>query len=230
MVYEVIINVVVVLGFLKGAELLLRIQQKKAVQEFLEDMTLRLDDVDFKEISRRMATPEALFAVIVLAYIETTIAAVVMLFGQGSAWKPGGVLYEAFGDGGRYLQAGILVLSFITLGLCWKWPIPRLMRWVIGKGSSRFYVLLRLVGFVISGYIVFAIYQLGLFSLESALLGHGTEEILIRPPFRAPIFTTGLIMIWPMCVIFSVIVQAVGALLHARHFWVRWMFAPSSAV
>jgi len=30
---------------------------------------------------------------------------------------------------------------------------------------------------------------------------------------------------WPMFVIFWVIVQAVGALLQVRMFWVRWMFA-----
>jgi hypothetical protein len=211
MISEILINVGVALGFLKGAELLFRIHQKKAIQEFLEDMTLRLDDLDFKEISRRMVTPEAQFVFIVLAYVEFTLVAVVAFFGQGSSWKPGGVLHEEFGEGARYLQAGILVLSFITLGLCWKWPIPRLMRWVIGKGSSWFYVLLRLVGFVAAGYLVFAVYQLSLFGLESALLGHGLEEALIGPPLRAPIFTAGLVLMWPMFVIFWVIVQAVGA-------------------
>ena len=57
------------------------------------------------------------------------------------------------------------------------------------------------------------------------LLGHGSEEALIGPPLRAPIFTAGLILMWPMFVIFWVIVQAVGALLQVRMFWVRWMFA-----
>jgi len=52
------------------------------------------------------------------------------------------------------------------------------------------------------------------------LLGHGSEEALIGPPLRAPIFTAGLILMWPMFVIFWVIVQAVGALLQARMFWV----------
>ena len=59
---DALILVGVAITLLKGVDFVIRPHQRKAIQEFLEDMTLRIDTFNFRDISGKFGTPEAYFA------------------------------------------------------------------------------------------------------------------------------------------------------------------------
>jgi hypothetical protein len=221
-VLETGLNIAIMLGIaltlLKGADLLLRPHQRRAIQIFLEDVTLRLDQIDFKEIAHRMTTPEAQFCFIMLAYFEFAFMSLFVIVFQTPLWEPGGSLHEAFGKEGRYFQLGMTVLGFVTILVCSKWPIPIVMRCVIGTAKSRFVVIIRFLGFSAVFFVVLGVYQFIILDRIDAKLGHN--------PFGPPsiVRMVGLAIVLPPWMIFFVVFQAIGAMLQARMFYVRWTF------
>jgi hypothetical protein len=227
LITNLITNIAVALALLKAGDVVLRLHQKKAVQSFFEDMTLRIDDLDFKTISQRMSSQEAQFCFILLAYFEFTFIVLVGVFYYLlNSTTVTMLLIGSFGRYGVYIEAGIIILSYVTLAYCWKWPIPLLFSYIIGTGSKK-KAILRFLVFVILSYIVFWLYQFGLYTLVR-LYGNTAGEMIDLE--KNPIYIAGLIFIWPLFIIFWILLQAIGALLQAKLFWTRWTFALIRAV
>jgi hypothetical protein len=227
MIVSVFVNFALVLAFLKGGDLILRSHQKKAVQAFLEDMTLRVDDLNFKQISQRMTTPEAQYCFIVLAYALFAFGSVFELLRSSAAWQPGGAYANMYGPMGYYIEISTDILSFLFLGLCWRWPIPQLMSAIIGQKNNWFVILLR---FIVASFLLFFV----TFFVALALTGFGHWVFGIRPSMQDQ--SSNLLQLscsmlyWPALLVFSVIFQAISALLQARMFYVRWSFTALRAV
>ena len=213
----------VAITLLKGVDFVIRPHQRKAIQEFLEDMTLRIDTFNFRDISGKFGTPEALFCFTVLAYFEFILIVVLVLVIQTPQWEPGGQLDEAFGKEGRAFQLLAVGISFVTLFAVWRWPLPEIMRFVVGAGRSRVPIALRFVAFLLAGYVFLFLGLTGVEKVEAllGLVSHDSSLYDVRPTAA---YYIAILLLWPAFTIFWVVTQAVGALLQVGTFYVRWMF------
>jgi len=210
------------LAFLTGFELLFRPHQRDAVQNFFEDVTRRLGQPDFKQIGQRMTTNEAQFYFIVLAYAELTIIAFAAPFILAREWQPGGAFDLQYGPSGQYVLVGFEALSFLILGQCWKWPVPGLMKFVVGNNNRWHIVLLRFLLFALVGGVFGLLWFFVLDGIQG-MYGQGLDALIT--PYQALLFCFVLLMGLPLFLIFWVVFQAVGLMLQARTCYVRWFFA-----
>lgn len=227
MLLDIALTFTLALGFLKGADLLFRPHQRKAAQAFVDDLTLRMSDLDFRELAKRLGTPEAQFCFVVLAYMEFALFSLAAYVIQAPMWRPGGMLRGHHGQWGWLLQTCLILVSIATLVLCWRRVMPALIRLIVGGSGRWMLIFLRFVAFTIASGAA-AIGYLEAADAIGAALGPPWQT---SPEGREGLaLWIGLALIWPAFTVYWVVVQAIGAMLQVRLPHIRWLFRLVQAV
>lgn len=214
MITSILLIISVLSCLLPLIDFLLRPHQRKEIQTFLEDYTLRIDDIRPGDLALSINEPSIQALIIMLTYMEFALLCVLVL--------PFMWLITRLPDLRAVYDAEIvnvqivgILLSIITLSFAWRWPLPRLMCWMLAGGERR-KMWFRLFKSVFVGVILLLVYQL---ILGWALTGKPLVVVKLGgKSFTRSAYMWGLLPVWPAITIFSVVTQGVSLTFNSN----RW--------
>lgn len=209
MIIDVALLVGVFLNLLKGIDLLLTSKQREQIQDFFEDLTLRIDHLEYDDWIRNLTSPGVQAVFVGFTYVQLFVMAILGFIFQAKM-ELGGSLYEAFGTEGLWFQIGALAISLITLLFAWRWPLPSLMRWLIGEGSG---IAKRRTLLLVGGLALFGLYQV---VLVSQFCGDISDIFTVGSNAQHIFFFFGMLAVYPAFIVFWVAIQSIGGVLSAR--------------
>jgi hypothetical protein len=198
LVLNAVLVLAIVLEISKGIELMLRKGHRIAIQQFLEDLTLRVSYIDVKEVSNQISNPaiQAVFTMIT-AWQFGIFMVLVLIIQRSTEQYPRQIFI---------MQLAAIAISAVTLLFAWRWPLPQLIGWVVREKvwltKTRAYAVL-LAGYLLLGAGVFASSRLMMF-FEPALRRFGFTE--------DGIFMLALLPLWPVATIMWLVFQSVALL------------------
>lgn len=112
-------------------------EQKKKIQLFFEDMTLSVSEVDLTRLSSNMGDPAVQATCTIVTYTQFVFMSMIgfvlyiVIF-----WTLGLRFSEAF----KTLLFVQSLLSLATMVVAWRWPLPGIVRWIVGRGRRSFVI------------------------------------------------------------------------------------------
>jgi len=99
----------------------------------LEDLTLRIDQITPSDIAKRFCEKGIQAAIVMITYLEVAFMIVVVFAIQAAT----GSTERAFGPGGYKIQLLAFLIMGGTLLVGWRWPLPTIMKWMLGNGERK---------------------------------------------------------------------------------------------
>ena len=105
----------VLISLLSGVDLILRPHQREQIQTFLEDLTVRSDDLKPSDLVPRVQEQGVQAVLVMLTYFELALVAVLATIFQASVWMFGAPHFDSSGAQVRTFDLLSLLLTLATL-------------------------------------------------------------------------------------------------------------------
>ena len=203
MALNLLLLVSILLSLLSAVDFLLRRHQRRQVQSFLEDFTLRVDQIAPKELATSLSQAGTQAVIVMLTYVELIAISVFSIAVEAPMWRPGGSLSNQFGPNGYKVQLLGILITGVTLLIAWRWPLPMIMKWMLGNGHRRA-ILWRFLVLLVTGFAGKILYDETVQSLFLNRIAFDSSQSRLLAYFY------GQLPIWPLFIVFWVVTQGVA--------------------
>jgi hypothetical protein len=204
----------VLINLVKAGDLVLRPNQQARVQAWIEDLTLRVEEIRPIGWLERLTRPHAHVVLVLVGVFEfVLVLLLVTLVPAGKTAALGPVGSNVF-----VMQLVAIVCSVPALVLTAKRYGPPFVAWLLGPAPVRG-VTRRFLKTLVLGFLVLGLYEVILFGLVFFLWGDVPFDAMELPIGEGGpgiwVLGGGLLVVWPAFTWFWVITQVAGLILWA---------------
>jgi len=204
----------VFINLVKAGDLVLRPNQQARVQAWIEDLTLRVEEIRPIGWLERMTSTRAHVVLVLIGVSEFLLVYFLILLvnaGKASAHAPVGSNAFVMNLAASLCSVPALVLTATRYG-------QPFVAWLVGPPPVRG-VTRRFLKTIALGFLVLVIYEAILFGLVDLLWGEGPFDAMDLPMGQGGpgiwVLGGGLLVIWPVFTWFWVITQVGGLIMWA---------------
>jgi hypothetical protein len=213
MALDLLLLISLLVSSMSAIDFLLRPKQRFQIQSLLEDLTLRTDQLEASDLAVRLNEKGVQALIVLLTYVELAMLLAISIFFQLLISRLFHI--NPLGAGARRFQFIGVVITAITLFLAWHWPLPRMMKWVLGNGKRKA-IIFRLVAIVVVFYTLSFLYDyaVDVVFLDSMYPLRNSPEALLAHFYSTLPFL-------PVFVVFWVVIQGAGMCLWPNGIGIR---------